>query len=242
MVQEVIKLVFWGCCKSLIITPSQPTRLDFLRTANLLLCDTLLVVADVAAREDLLEPSRGCQHSQEVVAGDEAAPSYHTPAVGLAAVASLEQPVDNSVRYAGSRISTSSISSSPKEEDGERDVGQQTSTEGLDTRSPHVEEMADIDCQFPNSEAKIESEVAEDEDWEAVHAKRRAASNKRPPTSRVTELKTGGLSAAFKRKDSLDEDTFQLDEELESSERSLAKDNHVPSKRFAGNTMEWNLK
>lgn len=195
------------------------------------------MVADVAAREDLSELSRGSQLSQQVVAEDEAAPSYHTPAVGLAAVASLEQPVDNSVRYAGSRNSTSNSSSS-KEKDGERDVGQQTSTDGSDTSIPHVEEMADIDCQFPNSEAKIESDVAEDEDWEAVHAKRRAASNKRPPTSRVTELKTGGLSAAFKRKDSHDEDTFQLDEELESSERSSAKDNHIPSKRFASNTLD----
>ncbi|KAL3696037.1 hypothetical protein R1sor_010113 [Riccia sorocarpa] len=78
------------------------------------------------------------------------------------------------------------------------------------------------DLLSPNSEES--GVVADDEgDWLTPSsrngARRRGLSNKKPPTARVGDPKTGGLTAAFAAKDagaSHDEDTFQFDEELES--------------------------
>ena len=81
---------------------------------------------------------------------------------------------------------------------------------------------------------KVDAETVEHAgDWLTHTGKRRASSNKRPPTSRLAELKTGGLSAAFTAKDhSPEEEHFLLDEELDTSERPAAKDNQTVPKRL----------
>lgn len=128
-------------------------------------------------------------------------------------------------------------SSVPEQSQGESDDGQQLKCERLDLESPCVEGGADTGSQFSNLGSKADADTAEDEgDWLTHTVKRRGSSNKRPPTSRLAEIKTGGLSAAFKAKDSHDEDTFLLDEELETSERSNLKDHQSTVKRFAGSS------
>ncbi|KAG6551933.1 hypothetical protein Mapa_006550 [Marchantia paleacea] len=92
------------------------------------------------------------------------------------------------------------------------------------------------DLLSPNSEES--GVVADDEgDWLTPSSRngtrRRGVSNKKPPTARGGDPKTGGLSAAFAVKEatvSHDEDTFQFDEELETERSSKDHPSAVASK------------
>ncbi|CAM6075640.1 unnamed protein product [Sphagnum tenellum] len=96
----------------------------------------------------------------------------------------------------------------------EKNVGQQRDSKDSGQELPSASTVANADASVGT-----ETGSADDGDWLTVslhNSKQEVSHNKRVTSSCVDERKPGGLSAAFKAKDSHDEHTFQLDEELES--------------------------
>lgn len=154
---------------------------------------------------------------------------YSPPSVGLASVIDVGDAGDSNVVHTASAIGlgVSSIDVKPTEE--KSDVKPPPKEEKLDSEKSPLQSAAETDGQSANSASKVDADTVEHPgDWLTHTGKRRASSNKRPPTSRLA----GGLSAAFTAKDnSPEEDTFLLDEELETSDRPVQKDNPTLPKR-----------
>jgi len=110
------------------------------------------------------------------------------------------------------------------------DVESHLKKEKSDTETTSLQGAVENDVHFSgaNSVSKGDAEALEHPgDWLTHTGKRRASSNKRPPTSRLA----GGLSAAFTANHSgAEEDTFLLDEELETSERPVPKETQTVPK------------
>lgn len=158
--------------------------------------------------------------------------AFSSPPVGLAAVIDVGASVDNNVVHTTSGIGLGVSSNDLKQGGEEKDASRQLKLHKTDLEGPPVQSSIETDGQLENSVSKVDSEhVDHSGDWLVHTGKRRGSSNKRPPTSRLAEHKTGGLSAAFTAKENTDEDTFQLDEELESSDRPNLKDNQPVFKR-----------
>jgi hypothetical protein len=156
---------------------------------------------------------------------------YSPPTVGLASVIDVGDAGESNVVHTASAVSLGVSSIDLKQGEEKSDVKPQLKAEKTDSES--VKSAVETESQVANSGLKVDAEAVEHPgDWLTHTGKRRASSNKRPPTSRLAELKTGGLSAAFTAKDSSpDEDTFLLDEELETSDQPNVKDNQTVSKR-----------
>lgn len=156
---------------------------------------------------------------------------YSPPTVGLASVIDVGDAGDSNVVHTASAVGLGVSSIDLKQGEEKSNVKPQLKAEQAESES--VQSAVETESQVTNSGLKVDAETVEHAgDWLTHTGKRRASSNKRPPTSRLAELKTGGLSAAFTAKDSSpDEDTFLLDEELETSDRPNAKDNQTIPKR-----------
>ena len=172
---------------------------------------------------------------------------YSPPTVGLASVIDVGDAGDSNVVHTASAIGLGVASVDLKQGEEKSDVKPQLNPEKAESES--VQSTVETESQVANSGLKVDAETVENPgDWLTHTGKRRASSNKRPPTSRLAEIKTGGLSAAFTAKDSSptakdsspEEDTFLLDEELETSDRPNAKDNQTISKRsLADDWLYW---
>lgn len=158
---------------------------------------------------------------------------YSPPTVGLASVIDVGDAGDSNVVHTASAIGLGVAAIDLKQGEGKTDGKPQSKGEQANFENSSVRSGVETESHVANSDLKVDAETVEQPgDWLTHSGKRRASSNKRPPTSRLAELKTGGLSAAFTAKDSSpEEDTFQLDEELDTSDRPNAKDNLIISKR-----------
>lgn len=154
---------------------------------------------------------------------------YSPSSVGLASVIDVGDAGDSNVVHTASAVSLGVSSIDVKQIEEKSDLISQATEEKLDSENTSVQSAAETDGQSVNSGSKVDAETVEHPgDWLTHTGKRRASSNKRPPTSRLA----GGLSAAFTAKDnSPEEDTFLLDEELETSDRPTPKENLTVPKR-----------
>jgi hypothetical protein len=112
----------------------------------------------------------------------------------------------------------------------EKNVGQQRDSKDSGQELPSASTVANADASVGTK-----TESADDGDWLTVslhNSKQEVSHNKRVTSSCLDERKPGGLSAAFKAKDSHDEHTFQLDEELESVGPLMPKGQPLSTKRL----------
>lgn len=154
---------------------------------------------------------------------------FPPPPVGLATVIDVGASVENNVVHTASGIGLGVSSIDLNTGSEEKAVTKQMKSKKLESKDSDGQCMAKTDGQIANAGSMSDPEhVDHPGDWLTHTGKRRASSNKRPPTSRLA----GGLSAAFTAKENPDEDTFQLDEELETSDRPNLKSHQPSSKRF----------
>nr|PNR50940.1 hypothetical protein PHYPA_010126 [Physcomitrium patens] len=152
---------------------------------------------------------------------------FPPPPVGLATVIDVGASVENNVVHTASGIGLGVSSIDLNTGSEEKAVTKQMKSKKLESKDSDGQCMAKTDGQIANAGSMSDPEhVDHPGDWLTHTGKRRASSNKRPPTSRLA----GGLSAAFTAKENPDEDTFQLDEELETSDRPNLK-SHQPSSK-----------
>ncbi|KAG0623674.1 hypothetical protein M758_3G192900 [Ceratodon purpureus] len=182
------------------------------------------------ATKDISENASGVPEVVKPAAESAGGVGFSPPTVGLASVIDVGDAGDSNVVHTASAIGLGISSIDLKQSEEKNDVKPQLKTEQAVSES--VQPAPENESPGTNSGLKVDAETVEHAgDWLTQSGKRRASSNKRPPTSRLAELKTGGLSAAFTAKDSSpDEDTFLLDEELETSDRPNAKENQTVPK------------
>jgi len=178
---------------------------------------------------DISEQTSGVPEVGKAPAEGVGGVGYSPPSVGLASVIDVGDAGDSNVVHTASAMGLGVSSIDANQIDEKSDVKVEPKKDKVDSENTSVPGAVETDGQSVSSGSKVDAETVEHAgDWLTHTGKRRASSNKRPPTSRLA----GGLSAAFTAKDSSpEEDTFLLDEELETSDRSIPKDNHTIPKR-----------